>query len=136
MSCSAMSVNMFRIVTQGRAMAQAVSRRSLTAEARVRSRVSPFGICGGQSGTGAGFSRVLRFSPVNFIPPVLHYMEKRNNYHLHADVSLSFIESYAMKVCGSVGTAPPDLKSRRYINDQLRVPTALVPDNEPPVPSG
>jgi hypothetical protein len=36
-------------------MAQAVSRRPLTAEARFRSRVSPFGICGGQSRTGAGF---------------------------------------------------------------------------------
>jgi hypothetical protein len=36
-------------------MAQAVSRRPLTAEARVRSRVSPCGICGGQSGTGTGF---------------------------------------------------------------------------------
>jgi hypothetical protein len=37
-------------------MAQAVSRRPLTAEARVRSRVSPCGICGGQSGIGTGFS--------------------------------------------------------------------------------
>jgi hypothetical protein len=37
-------------------MAQAVSRRPLNAEARVRSRVSPCGICGGQSGTGTGFS--------------------------------------------------------------------------------
>jgi hypothetical protein len=26
---------------------------------------------------GQVFSRVLRFSPVNFIPPVLHYKEKR-----------------------------------------------------------
>jgi hypothetical protein len=25
---------------------------------------------------GQGFPRVLRFSPVNFIPPVLHYLEK------------------------------------------------------------
>jgi hypothetical protein len=36
-------------------MAQAVSRRPLTAEARFRSRVSIYGICGGQSGTGTGF---------------------------------------------------------------------------------
>jgi hypothetical protein len=33
-----------------------VSRRPLTAEARVRFWVSPCGICGGQSGTGTGFS--------------------------------------------------------------------------------
>ena len=37
-------------------MAQAVSRRSLTAEARVRSRVALCGICGGQCGTWTGFS--------------------------------------------------------------------------------
>jgi hypothetical protein len=35
-------------------MPQAVSRRPLTAEARVRSRVSPCGICGGQRGTETG----------------------------------------------------------------------------------
>jgi hypothetical protein len=36
--------------------AQAVSCRPLTAEALVRARVSPCGICGGQRGTGTRFS--------------------------------------------------------------------------------
>jgi hypothetical protein len=58
----------------GRAMAQAVSRRPSIAEARVRFRVSPCGVCGGQSGAGTGFSPSCRFSPVNFIPLVLHYL--------------------------------------------------------------
>jgi hypothetical protein len=37
-------------------MAQAISRRPLTAEARVRYWVRPGGICCGQIGTGTGFS--------------------------------------------------------------------------------
>jgi hypothetical protein len=37
-------------------MAQAISRRPLTAEARVRVRVKPCGVCGGKSGTEIGFS--------------------------------------------------------------------------------
>jgi hypothetical protein len=37
-------------------MAQAVSRRPLTAESRARARVNPCGICGGQIGTRIGFS--------------------------------------------------------------------------------
>jgi hypothetical protein len=40
-------------------MAQVVSRRPLTAETRVRDQVCSCGICGGQSGTGTGFSRSL-----------------------------------------------------------------------------
>jgi hypothetical protein len=73
------ALRFIKFLTQksGRATAQAVSRRPLTAEARVRSRGHPCAICGGQSGTGTGFSLVLRFSPVNFIPPVLHYKVKR-----------------------------------------------------------
>jgi hypothetical protein len=40
----------------GSAKAQAVSRRFLTAEGRDRCRLSPYGIRGGQTGTGTGFS--------------------------------------------------------------------------------
>jgi hypothetical protein len=50
----------------GRAMAQAVSRRPPTAEARVRSRISPCGLCGGQSGTGTGFSPSTSVFPCQF----------------------------------------------------------------------
>jgi hypothetical protein len=52
----------------GSAIAEAVSRWLPTAAARVQFRVWSSGICGRQSGVGAGFLRVLRF-PLPFIPP-------------------------------------------------------------------
>jgi hypothetical protein len=54
---------------QGRDIAQAVSRRLPTAAARVRAQVRSYGVCGGQSGTGAGFHRVFRFHLPLHIPP-------------------------------------------------------------------
>jgi hypothetical protein len=54
---------------RGRGIAQAVSRWLPTATARVRARVWSCGICGGQSGAGAGFLRALRFPLPIFIPP-------------------------------------------------------------------
>jgi hypothetical protein len=49
-------------------MAQAVSRQPLTADARVRARVSP---CGGETVTGTGFSRIFSVYSVSIIPPWL-----------------------------------------------------------------
>jgi hypothetical protein len=45
----------------GRFLAQVVSRRLPTAAARIRAQVRSRGICGGQSDTGVGFLRVVRF---------------------------------------------------------------------------
>jgi hypothetical protein len=47
-------------------MAQAVSRRLLTAESRVRARVNPCEIFGGQSGTGTGFSPSFSVDPCQY----------------------------------------------------------------------
>jgi hypothetical protein len=52
----------------GRSVAQAVGRWLRTAAARVRVRAA-CGVCGGQSGTGADFLRVLRF-PLSIIPQI------------------------------------------------------------------
>jgi hypothetical protein len=54
----------------GRTIAQAAIRSLPTAATRVRSRVWSSGICGGQSGAGSGFLRVLQFPPPIFIPPI------------------------------------------------------------------
>jgi hypothetical protein len=61
-------------------MAQAISRQPLTAEAQIRSRVSPCGICGGQS---------VSVFPCQFHstrPPLQEKLKKKPN-HLHHRVA-------------------------------------------------
>jgi hypothetical protein len=48
---------------RGRAIAQAVFLQLLTAKDRVRSLGSQCGICGGQTGTGTGFSPIPSIFP-------------------------------------------------------------------------
>jgi hypothetical protein len=50
-------------------MAQVVSRRPLTAEARVFIRVNQCGIYGGQNGNGTGFSPSSSVFPCQYIIP-------------------------------------------------------------------
>jgi hypothetical protein len=56
---------------KGCAIAQAVSCRHLAVEARVLARVSPCGICGGQSNSGTGFSLSSFYFPYVSIIPLL-----------------------------------------------------------------
>jgi hypothetical protein len=62
-----------RGIMSGRTMAQAVSRRHLIAEARVCTRISPCGICDGQSVTETGFSQSSSVFPCQYNPTAAPY---------------------------------------------------------------
>jgi hypothetical protein len=62
------SLNINVTLHQGHAIAQAVSCQFPTAAARVRAQARSCRICGGQSGTGVGFLRVLRSALPILIP--------------------------------------------------------------------
>jgi hypothetical protein len=67
-------------------MAQVVSRRPSTAEARVPSRASQFAICGGQSGTRTGFSPSTAVFPCQLHSndaPLLGKNENTDHLSLH-----------------------------------------------------
>jgi hypothetical protein len=67
---------------------------------------------------GQVFPRVLRFSPVNFIPSVLHYKEKRKKL-------IIFITGLPLKGCGaSVASAVGPFTTKK--NCMLRYPANTV----------
>jgi hypothetical protein len=49
-------------------MGQSIIRRPLIADDTIRSHVSPFGMCDGQSGIGSGFSPSISIYLVSVIP--------------------------------------------------------------------
>jgi hypothetical protein len=71
-------IQMFHRLNHGRAIAQALSRRLPTAATWVRTQVNSCGICGGRSGTGARFLRVLRFPMPIFNPPSAPHLSSIN----------------------------------------------------------
>jgi hypothetical protein len=96
-------------------MAQAVGRRLITSESRVRARVNPCGICGEQSDTGTGFLRVLLFSPVSIIPPsfaiLIHIIWGTNNMSVSG--SSSETESHPKEICN------PRLEGSAWLSSNL-----------------
>jgi hypothetical protein len=57
-------------------MAQAVSRLPLTSESRVSALISPCRTCGGQSGTGTGFSQSSSVSPYQYYSTLALHSQK------------------------------------------------------------
>ena len=63
----------------GRTMEQGASRPPFTAEARFQSQVSPWGICGGQTGTKAEFSLRLGLGfPVSIATSTIRILGVKN----------------------------------------------------------
>jgi hypothetical protein len=92
-----------------RAISQAVSRWLPSAAARFRARGWSSGICGGQSGAGAGFLRVLWFPLSNFIPQNSPYMKSPGagsgrraewtQYGLHPPLSECLVPDFNITEC-------------------------------------
>jgi hypothetical protein len=104
-------------------MAQVVRSRPPTADARVRSRVGPCGIFGGQSGFGTGFSTSTSVFPYQFHStraPLVVKNEKTNHIshlHLHhkgCTISLNLLlqeikscDNFHLMSLGGWGSAKP-----------------------------
>jgi hypothetical protein len=65
---------------RGRAIGKAASRRLPTAASRVQYQVRSCGICGGLSGSGAGFLRILRFPLPILVQPTAPISGRRTKW--------------------------------------------------------
>jgi hypothetical protein len=85
-----------KVILKGRDIAQAVSRWLPTAVGQLQVRVSSCEICSDQSGSGAGFLRVLRF------PLPISILRLNHNHHHH-------LSSGAGTIGQTVGAVPNGL---------------------------
>jgi hypothetical protein len=88
-------------IMQGGAIAQVVISSLPTAATWVRSQFMSCGICGVQSGTGAGLIRVLRYPVSIFIPPSDQYSLIMNGYEFVAFLHSTESGVYAYNVLNS-----------------------------------
>jgi hypothetical protein len=112
---------MYLLSERNCAIAQAVSRRLPTAATQVLSQVRLCGICGGQSGTGAGLLPVLRFPLPILIPPTTPLSSSiiRGWYNraMMADVR-----------CGLSLTPPQETKKKKKMFSEIHVSVSRTRD--------
>jgi hypothetical protein len=107
----------FILSYQRRAIAQAVSRW-LPSRRLVRVQVRSCGICGGQSGIGARFLRILRFLLPILIPPTLHI-------HHHLSSGAGTIGQLLADVPSGLSLTPP--QETKKTNNIILPPTIRFP---------
>jgi hypothetical protein len=103
--------------TLGRAVAQAVSSQLPTMTALVRTRAGSCGICGRQSGSGAGFFRVLRFPfEIKFpmIPSNTQYFSSFPSLPLHVSMSSDHHQVFAASLMYAL-CLTSNVHRKRYI---------------------
>jgi hypothetical protein len=103
-------------------MAQTVNRRPFTAEGRVRSRISPCGICDERSGTGTSISPSTSAFAYQFdyTGAPLH-RKMKETYHLHTG-----LRSKPQGCVASVASAAEPFTTNKNFPCYLTTPTKCI----------